>query len=226
MAMVPYDPPVSRPEELVSSFTALSLNPEPRVMHKQSSLTHSFNNNKDSSSAFVGHSTLNTYPFVTHPRLHSNLPYFFHNFMPAGPLLHVSSTDPPRPLTSLSHQRPPSPALTVHHTHSPLESLSDFGRTEARRQSAPRVIRPSFNNGANHHNHVDVSRIRDGIDVRTTVCQLLCVLSLQTPDVSKIMLRNIPNKVDQSMLKQIVDDSSWGKYDFMYLRIDFANDCK
>ncbi len=40
------------------------------------------------------------------------------------------------------------------------------------------------------------------------------------------MLRNIPNKVDQVMLKTIVDESSWGKYDFMYLRIDFANDCK
>jgi len=40
------------------------------------------------------------------------------------------------------------------------------------------------------------------------------------------MLRNIPNKVDQAMLKTIVDESSWGKYDFMYLRIDFANDCK
>ncbi|CAK7269310.1 hypothetical protein SEPCBS57363_003537 [Sporothrix epigloea] len=39
------------------------------------------------------------------------------------------------------------------------------------------------------------------------------------------MLRNIPNKVDQRMLKAIIDESSWGKYDFMYLRIDFANDC-
>lgn len=27
------------------------------------------------------------------------------------------------------------------------------------------------------------------------------------------------------MLKGIIDESSWGKYDFMYLRIDFANDC-
>ncbi|ERT01476.1 hypothetical protein HMPREF1624_02725 [Sporothrix schenckii ATCC 58251] len=59
-----------------------------------------------------------------------------------------------------------------------------------------------------HHNQVDVKRIRDGVDVRTT-----------------IMLRNIPNKVDQRMLKAIIDESSWGKYDFMYLRIDFANDC-
>ncbi|KAM0391800.1 hypothetical protein FCULG_00010880 [Fusarium culmorum] len=39
------------------------------------------------------------------------------------------------------------------------------------------------------------------------------------------MLRNIPNKVDQPLLKKIVDASSFGKYDFMYLRIDFANDC-
>ncbi|KAF5233752.1 hypothetical protein FAUST_8003 [Fusarium austroamericanum] len=39
------------------------------------------------------------------------------------------------------------------------------------------------------------------------------------------MLRNIPNKVDQPLLNKIVDASSFGKYDFMYLRIDFANDC-
>ncbi|KAL8914115.1 MAG: hypothetical protein Q9171_001231 [Xanthocarpia ochracea] len=39
------------------------------------------------------------------------------------------------------------------------------------------------------------------------------------------MLRNIPNKIDQAMLKDIVDETSWGRYDFMYLRIDFANNC-
>lgn len=33
------------------------------------------------------------------------------------------------------------------------------------------------------------------------------------------MLRNIPNKIDQAMLKEIVDETSHGKYDFMYLRI-------
>jgi hypothetical protein len=40
------------------------------------------------------------------------------------------------------------------------------------------------------------------------------------------MLRNIPNKVDQLELKEILDQSSFGRYDFMYLRIDFSNDCK
>ncbi|KAL4782741.1 RNA recognition motif 2-domain-containing protein [Aspergillus varians] len=59
-----------------------------------------------------------------------------------------------------------------------------------------------------NQNAVDVERIRLGLDVRTT-----------------IMLRNIPNKIDQTMLKAIVDETSHGKYDFMYLRIDFANNC-
>lgn len=33
------------------------------------------------------------------------------------------------------------------------------------------------------------------------------------------MLRNIPNKIDQAMLKEILDETSHGAYDFMYLRI-------
>ncbi|QUC19496.1 uncharacterized protein UV8b_03737 [Ustilaginoidea virens] len=74
--------------------------------------------------------------------------------------------------------------------------------------NATRITRSAHLSLTNNHNFVDVMRIREGIDVRTT-----------------IMLRNIPNKVDQSMLKSIIDESSWGKYDFMYLRIDFANDC-
>ncbi|KAJ9612200.1 hypothetical protein H2200_003797 [Cladophialophora chaetospira] len=59
-----------------------------------------------------------------------------------------------------------------------------------------------------NHNAVDVARIQSGADVRTT-----------------IMLRNIPNRVDQAMLKNLLDTTSRGRYDFMYLRIDFANNC-
>ncbi|KAL4914291.1 hypothetical protein BDW62DRAFT_220252 [Aspergillus aurantiobrunneus] len=58
-----------------------------------------------------------------------------------------------------------------------------------------------------NQNAVDVERIRLGLDVRTT-----------------IMLRNIPNKIDQTMLKTIVDETSVGKYDFMYLRIVYTHD--
>ena len=39
------------------------------------------------------------------------------------------------------------------------------------------------------------------------------------------MLRNIPNKCTQEQLKALVDESSYGRYDFMYLRIDFSNEC-
>lgn len=35
----------------------------------------------------------------------------------------------------------------------------------------------------------------------------------------QVMLRNIPNRVTQAQLKEIVDKTSLGDYDFMYLRI-------
>ncbi|KAK2734017.1 hypothetical protein FQN57_001886 [Myotisia sp. PD_48] len=70
------------------------------------------------------------------------------------------------------------------------------------------IGRSSHDSRPMNQNYVDIDRIRLGLDVRTT-----------------IMLRNIPNKIDQAMLKDIVDETSHGKYDFMYLRIDFANNC-
>ena len=76
------------------------------------------------------------------------------------------------------------------------------------RGSSKHGLRLSTEYASGHHNIVDIERIRQGLDVRTT-----------------IMLRNIPNKIDQAMLKEIVDETSQGKYDFMYLRIDFANNC-
>ncbi|KFY81382.1 hypothetical protein V500_11473 [Pseudogymnoascus sp. VKM F-4518 (FW-2643)] len=82
-------------------------------------------------------------------------------------------------------------------------------RQNAVRQNAVRAPgRPPFSSSVGQHNVVDVDRIRQGLDVRTT-----------------IMLRNIPNKIDQRMLKGIIDETSFGFYDFMYLRIDFANNC-
>ncbi|KAK0737083.1 RNA recognition motif 2-domain-containing protein [Apiosordaria backusii] len=104
---------------------------------------------------------------------------------------------------------PPATPMAFHHgDYTSPRGIQPYARLDGRRQNAMRVNRSPYYNAAGHHNHVDVNKIRDGIDVRTT-----------------IMLRNIPNKVDQAMLKRIVDESSWGKYDFMYLRIDFANDC-
>ncbi|KAG0129801.1 hypothetical protein HOY82DRAFT_394565 [Tuber indicum] len=51
-------------------------------------------------------------------------------------------------------------------------------------------------------NVIDLERIERGLDTRTTV-----------------MLRNIPNKVDQQTLKEYVDTTSKAQYNFLYLRI-------
>lgn len=52
--------------------------------------------------------------------------------------------------------------------------------------------------------YVDLARIKKGWDVRTT-----------------IMMRNIPNRMDVHGFIACLDESSHGKYDFAYLRIDF-----
>ncbi|OAX79451.1 hypothetical protein ACJ72_06232 [Emergomyces africanus] len=131
------------------------------------------------------------------------------------------------PSSDLSHRRPYSRRSMTQMSPSPYHELSPTGRSivpiddhmsstgwmptkgddnfgfrprhELSRHSDPR---------SNNQNFVEIERIRCGLDVRTT-----------------IMLRNIPNKIDQAMLKEIVDETSHGKYDFMYLRIDFANNC-
>lgn len=135
------------------------------------------------------------------------------------------------------YQGPPSPAMTSRNganIHSPSRYRNGNGygfghnagmmtRWDPRRQPRHRLGR----NGNNANNHVDLQEVISGRDCRTTVSSLM--LSHRLPLVliyEQIMLRNIPNKVDQPMLKRFVDESSFGKYDFMYLRIDFANDCK
>ncbi|KAJ5261886.1 hypothetical protein N7505_008753 [Penicillium chrysogenum] len=57
-------------------------------------------------------------------------------------------------------------------------------------------------------NIIHLDRIRQGLDVRSTV-----------------MIRNIPNKITVDQLKSILDESSHGKYDFLYLRMDFNHRC-
>jgi hypothetical protein len=57
-------------------------------------------------------------------------------------------------------------------------------------------------------NSVRPDRIRAGLEFRTTV-----------------MLRNIPNKLQAFDLLRILNATSAGKFDFMYLRVDFQNQC-
>ncbi|KAF3770366.1 hypothetical protein M406DRAFT_285012 [Cryphonectria parasitica EP155] len=120
----------------------------------------------------------------------------------------MSPMSPAFPMTRSPFSSPLSKSISTRVSFPSPRLAQGFQRSDPRRQNAMRVNRSHFSPPGPHHNHVDIKKIQEGIDVRTT-----------------IMLRNIPNKVDQAMLKNIVDESSWGKYDFMYLRIDFANDC-
>jgi hypothetical protein len=162
----------------------------------------------------AAHAHLPMYPLMFQAPWTSAIPYPFDHFSAHNPAASVGSLSssvavPPQySVVGTLYQSPPSPPLTATNPYSPSKALAGAGRLDVRRQNAARVNRSTYHNSVGHHNHVDTGRIREGTDVRTT-----------------IMLRNIPNKVDQAMLKRIVDESSWGKYDFMYLRIDFANDC-
>jgi hypothetical protein len=57
-------------------------------------------------------------------------------------------------------------------------------------------------------NDIDLTKIETGVDKRTTC-----------------MIKNIPNKYTQQMLIDHLDESHAGRYDFVYLRMDFKNKC-
>ena len=56
------------------------------------------------------------------------------------------------------------------------------------------------------HNQIDLARIADGLDTRTTV-----------------MIKNIPNKLSDKDLVEFISRVCPRKIDFLYLRMDFQN---
>jgi hypothetical protein len=76
-----------------------------------------------------------------------------------------------------------------------------FANNTFGRRRGPQVGNP-------RDNRIDTESIRRGLDVRTTV-----------------MLRNIPNCINCHELKAMLDKTSFGQFDFMYLRIDFKHGC-
>lgn len=79
-------------------------------------------------------------------------------------------------MAPLYNTTPPATPMAMHGDFTSPRTIQTYGRMDGRldgrRQNAMRVNRSPFFNNAGHHNHVDVNRIRDGIDVRTTVCLL------------------------------------------------------
>lgn len=113
-----------------------------------------------------------TYPLISQPPLGSNMPYMLDTVIST---IHLNATGPLTPLSSpysvggRVYKTPPSPALTAHNGYSPSRNLPGVNRVDARRQNAMRISRSPYHNLASHHNQVEINRIRDGIDVRTTV---------------------------------------------------------
>ncbi|OAQ80429.1 meiosis protein MEI2 [Purpureocillium lilacinum] len=206
-----YDTDATGISDLTGALHGLALHKAPQSPARHIGGVHSALSSHTGQSDMRVQPQFAMYPLVFPSPFAANVPYMLEPFLPVsdpGPVSPMPPVSPSYPVLGQLFHTPPSPALTSHNSYSPSRPLSGFHRGDARRQNAMRVNRSPYHNISSHHNHVDISRIREGIDVRTT-----------------IMLRNIPNKVDQAMLKRIIDESSWGKYDFMYLRIDFANDC-
>jgi len=148
-----------------------------------------------------------------------------------SPLSHGYST-PSRPQGSMvvrpgygspAPRRPMQYAQTSEYHRNPDYRGSDYTlrRTSTPGFSARGVFddEPSFgspfadrrragNLGSTQSQAVDMFRIEDGQDVRTT-----------------LMIRNIPNRFTWIELKNIIDRTSFGQYDFLYLRTDFQNAC-
>ncbi|KAJ5822902.1 Meiosis protein MEI2 [Penicillium robsamsonii] len=104
---------------------------------------------------------------------------------------------------ALSHNQTPSRV-------SPRSPVTPYHLVSKENEIEEKIdISPASEEGKTNPEHaIDLDRIRHGLDVRSTV-----------------MIRNIPNKLSSEQLQRIIDESSYGKYDFLYLRMDFTHRC-
>lgn len=127
-------------------------------------------------SASVHFPAFTMYPLMCQSPYAPSMSYMVDGLASTGQTSPMAPISPGYPGLGPLYQTPPSPALTSHNQQSPSRSVSSYARSEARRQNAARINRSPHHNAAGHHNHVDIQRIREGIDVRTTV-MLVCLLT-------------------------------------------------
>lgn len=72
-------------------------------------------------------------------------------------------------VTPFSSRQSPNSVMSGHHAYSGPRPGQVFYRSDGRRQNATRINRGYFSPPGPHHNHVDIQRIKEGADVRTTV---------------------------------------------------------
>jgi hypothetical protein len=105
------------------------------------------------------------YPILCQAQFQSGLPYVLDPGTQPNPVLPRAVH--PFPLASAIYAPAPS-SLLASGDYSQHRGMPSYGRPDARRQHAARISRAPYYNVSSHHNHVDVHRIREGIDVRTT----------------------------------------------------------
>lgn len=84
------------------------------------------------------------------------------------PALEVSLS-PYSSQTLLASQMPHTPTMQPTNSYGQPRHVLAYARADIGRQSADKANRASFRSVVGHHNYVDVSKIREGTDVRTTV---------------------------------------------------------
>lgn len=109
------------------------------------------------------------HPLMYHNQPPGSAPYVVDNYAnhPSAPYHLPAGLTTFAPMYQPTSQTPLVPYQPGYSTPKAL----GFARQDARRQNAQRVNRSPYFNAAGNHNHVEISRIRDGIDVRTTVSQ-------------------------------------------------------
>lgn len=162
--------PAGRPSgpDLSSVFHNMSLSPQP---HSTGALMvgNGFNS---------GHMTMTPHTVGMYP------PVLFHNQVQVAPsppyLMEQFQNRGPSPFSFGANIQPFAPSFMPGTPSTtalvPYQPQSDYipralayRSPEGRRQNAMRVNRSPYYNAASHHNHVDIGRIRDGVDVRSTV---------------------------------------------------------
>lgn len=162
-----YAPSPAPINEMTNIFQGMSVSRTPQQV---SPLATSYRHGQSPTPLQAPHNPMAMYPMV------------YHNQIPTSYVVDqtptrrhaVTSFTPMSPLSSGMPIMgpvftPPATPMTIHTGYTSPRSLPTYGRPDSRRQNAMRVNRSPYYNAAGHHNQVDINRIRDGIDVRTTV---------------------------------------------------------
>ncbi|KAG7098673.1 hypothetical protein E1B28_000587 [Marasmius oreades] len=110
-------------------------------------------------------------------------------------------------LTLREHQRHPVrvQALAIANTD---KNPSEVAQAESSQPSSPNIGSPSLPTSTPKCNLLSIPRISSGVDTRTT-----------------IMVKNIPNKMNCDDLIRFIGGVVERRFDFVYLRMDFSNNC-